>query len=223
MSETRHITEIINREIGRDSMEAASKWCRDNMLRTLDAKFKNIHGKKAAEFMNNRPFVFKRDNYHVMYTAVYDKQFGGYKQAIAVLFHVNTSKGSVYVLTPKPGKYDCYTAHYFDRYAERMGLAKNIFESTKNRDEVIKQWASKFIISMRSFVDIVKDKHGVETVYDYHPDGMGLGVFDQDNVIFKTFISNDMLFKNQIKTGDKITSFPTELERLKNNEITLTY
>jgi len=204
--------------IPKNIIETKTDWCYANLHRRLESKFDKPTGKKAQEYVKNRAFVSIQDNCHIMYTCVYDDKNGGYRFMIALLYQIKTTGGKIYVLyanKDSDAKYDCFTAHYFDRYAERLGITKTRYEAISKRDQIIKLWSEKFILNNRSWVEIIKEKDGSETMLDYHPDGLGIGTIENNIILFKTFISNNLLKQNQIEKYNNIKTLPTQLEALK--------
>lgn len=181
---------------------ADRNWAIGNLNRRLESKFKNTHGKKASEYVQNNIFFSKREDHYVCYKAEIVGEYT--KLLILLLYPIKTNGGTVYVCNGSQSmKLDCYCAHIFDQYGTRTGLAKEKREAIKNRDKIIEDWAKHYILN-NSEIEI-KDKY----IVDYHPKGLMLGDYNElssysDLVLYKTFVSNEMLFRGQKILQEKL-------------------
>ena len=81
-----------------------------------------------------------------------------------------------------------YTPHFFDRYAERLGLTGSLID-------IMKRFHLNNKTSMATRYE--NDNHE-DSVFITLDEGTGFGTWFNGYVLFKTFIRDDMLFEDQM-------------------------
>jgi len=214
LDDTALIKNLIKTVIPKDINSSMIEYCRNNLDAILNSRFDNPFGKKALAFLNGRAFVYKRDNCYVAYTTTYSNKHKAHMILCCTIYPVSTPNGKIYAECTV-GRNDCYTGHYFDQYAVRTGLAKNVNEANMKRDSIVKAWLIKEILETRTELNgLNNNKHGY-TLYKYHPDGMGLGIQNNDIQLFKTFVSTDMLKNDQVILNNELASEPDQISSYK--------
>jgi hypothetical protein len=99
------------------------------------------------------------------------------------------------------------TAHYFERYAERVFGIKDRTEIYKRRDEAVAHWAKEYVLNMASGVATKLEK---ESIVLPHPRGMGLGEYKEGILLVKTFVGENMLRDGQAKTREMLLNMKAD-------------
>lgn len=156
--------------------------------------FKDIRSKKAIEFMTGRAFVTKTTEAYVVYMASEILQHGFHTKIMAI-YSKKTPNGTVYFSYLPESGYMCWTAHFFDRYDERVtGKGK--------REKAIRSFLKDFVMGgwledTNKFNRAERQRKGSVAVY--FGTGAMLGNRDAENgiTLWKTFVSKDMLRDDQ--------------------------
>ena len=159
--------------------------------------YSSKHSKKAIDYMLNNSFntEVSGGTYFFKVAEV------GKKDALffdLFVFPIKTKNGTVYVtdVTSKNDDkvyktYNCFTAHFFDRYSQRMHNTtraqsiKEVFKNIMKNNALSSQYKASCKI--------------------YFTNGLGLGnTYIDDNLkikidLYKTYISNDMIRPDQLK------------------------
>jgi len=198
--------QLIDEQIPKTFLYEIHGWCMYNLMRTLNERFDNPYGKKAMAFATSQVFVYKYKNCFVAYKIMYNNLLKDYMEFNITLHPVKTPDGTVYVRhnTLDTIKNDCvssYTAHYFDQYTVRTSLVSGNVRSKTNREKAIKDWMVKFLKHTTHKINV----DNKQSVQEHHPEGLGLGEFiDENNILFKTFVSNNMLKNDQARISDNL-------------------
>ena len=151
--------------------------------------------KAAQRLFRNKPFIYKvSDNiyYGFLVAKHTDKQFYWVN---LMLYRVSTPKGQLYISKAMNGDITIYTAHAFDRYAQRCGL--------KNRDKAIRNFLKDFALRPTGNFD-VSDKRFPNSQILSTTTGMFLGEGLNKVTLMKTFISNKELTDRQADLLDHL-------------------
>ena len=184
-------------------MRAVSAYVQENLATRVRNKFKKPGGKNAEAYIRNTVFLIHEATRTIGYRVINSGK-DSHLLSIAVLTPIKTPKGTIYVIDGGASdKFDCLTAHFFDRYAERV-----IRGTRLNRKEAIDDWLKKFVEEPSQQVEAIKNKDGSVDVFDAHPEGLGLGLMQEGHgvniVLLKTFISNSMLTARQMSIGELV-------------------
>lgn len=179
--------------------------------------FKSLLSKKAIAFFKDKVFTSElKDGSLVSYKCfIKDKKFLTFS---SILYSIKTSGGIVYVLPNFQGDYQtyqssfftgdftCWTAHFFDRYNERMSL------EFKNgiRKRTIKSFIQECLAKNLALEYERKEKDGTD-IYSFCGDGLMCGEIAENIVLNITFLSEEMLNEKQKKI----------FERLKDKSVTI--
>lgn len=106
-----------------------------------------------------------------------------------IMYRIKTTKGSIYLMPAHDKDLICYTAHFFDRYKQRINDNK-----IKTRSDAIKHFM-KSNICQDNLKAYVKTKSN-ELVLQMN-NGIGLGIPLNPIALITTFISNNMLNDKQ--------------------------
>ena len=184
------------------SLEDLEKVAHELLRKTLlERGYKKTYGKKAKIYTLNRVFTYKIQDYIVglKITSHFKK---GYNCSFMVLLEIPTPKGRVYADlrgteyndNDNSLAYAIYTAHFFDRYKERLGL-------TGDREAIIDKFIKEELSSIKRGSDL--EQKGYKVMYNLSQ-GLALGVSCADGVLLKTFISNNEVNSYQKKKKEEL-------------------
>ena len=114
---------------------------------------------------------------------------------------LKTQSGRVYFLY-QDGPPVCLTAHFFDRYAERILQTKTRTETNAARDKAIRDWATSYVGTLHSGIVSKVNRNNMFEMP--HPKGMCLGEKASELMIVKTFVSDSMLRDHQGATKEML-------------------
>lgn len=174
--------------------------------------FKKPEGKKAKLFFHNRVFVYKIDNYFIGVKAEeFFKKSALY--SYFALLEMSTERGKLYVdfrggndseeyySGNTPESLLIYTAHFFDRYSERLNL------KTK-REETIHSFIKHELATIKvGSASITQDGN------TYLNLSKGLGLCEdltEDMLLIKTFISNNETNSYQERQKQELEDMSSE-------------
>ena len=153
--------------------------------------YSSIGSKKALDFLINRPFNMDIAGGIYFYKLDEVDKKGGMAIKENFVFPIKTKGGIVYVTSYNNDKlshkntYVCFTAHFFDRYAQR--------KHNVSRKQAVKE----------VFKNILENTGMVGNRDIFFENGVGLGESFSNDVIkvsiFKTYYSHDMIKPNQLK------------------------
>jgi len=151
--------------------------------------FKKSRGRKAKIYAKGKAFIFKINKYLV---AIKPNAYLKKEIDCSYIFflEISTKRGKIYVDVRSGGgdhsvendlEYSAYTAHFFDRYQERLGLVGD-------RESIIKKFMSTELKAVKkgSSLEFIKDK----VIYNLSK-GLALGISSGSGILLKTFISNN--------------------------------
>jgi hypothetical protein len=150
--------------------------------------YKKLTGAKARAFSEGKLFVSQKDGYFIGLMIFYEKKFCNY--FVQYLLEVPTSLGKVYVHVSgselhRDNVLYAFTAHFFDRYKERMG-----YEGS--RDDIIKRYLKDQRETQGAAGKIEGDDYTM-----YLKNGLALGESIGRIMLIKTFVSDDQTRKKQ--------------------------
>jgi len=161
--------------------------------------YKKVQGKKARAYVKNRKFVYKWGDYWIgMCPKEVSKK--GYMCLWMFMMEIPTEKGRIFVDLPGVGLEDqktthvVYTAHFFDRYQERLGIEGN-------RNDTIMGFI-KHELNKERATGIDKDFDG-NSIYDLNQ-GLALGKDLGKMILNKTFISKDEINSYQQRKKEEL-------------------
>jgi len=171
-------------------MDDLEKEAQSQLREHLLAKgFKKVYGKKSKIYTTGRSFVFRVGKYLV---AIKPNQYfkKGMNCSYLILLEISTERGKVYVDLRDGGNFctkeddlmfAAYTAHFFDRYEERLGLEGG-------REDIVKKF-------MRTELKAIKKGSSLEyehekVIYNLS-NGLALGTTSGNGILLKTFISEN--------------------------------
>lgn len=181
----------------------------------------NVTRRKAIE-ANRFPFAdgyhCKMDNgndYYVVsvFTNKYNLKKGNVASIIGSI--IDTERGKMFIQITYDeinNKHVCwYTAHYFRRYAERMGMDKDA--PMKN---IIKTFFTRNPEQCQEYKFTEKD--GENRIMACFRDGVAMARIKNGKQVMMTFLPNDLLNRQQSKRRDILEEFRQEFaEELKRN------
>lgn len=185
-------------------MESLESSAREQLCDLLLKKgFTKVYGKKARAYTEGKAFVFKEDDYliAIKITEYFKK---GMNCSYLFFLEIPTPKGKIYADLRKGGEfspendldYVAYTAHFFDRYKERLNLEGD-------REQVVKKFMKTELESTLkgSSLEYV-DGHRV--IYNIKK-GLALGVgFSDIGILLKTFISENEINSFQERKKEEL-------------------
>jgi len=167
-----------------DSLETEATEKLRNLL--LAKGYKKPHGKKARLYSLNRAFIFSIDKYLVAVKPTkYDKK--GAECSFLIMLGLTTERGAIYVdlrssySNENDLAYSAYTAHFFDRYKERLGLEGS-------RESIVKIFMKKELTAVN--VGSSLEYQGEKVIYNLS-NGLALGIASGEGILLKTFISEN--------------------------------
>lgn len=157
--------------------------------------FKTLDSDKAMRWLNRRGFVTEvTPNKSIAYSFWVD--FENKKKSSILMYYwhtIKTAGGLVYVLSSEKVCY-CFTAHLFDRINERQKLSGS-------RADMIRDFA-KAVVTGLACVHSPVIKNGSASWFAY--EGLCIGVPGDGFVLFKTYVTVDMLRDSQEGMFDKL-------------------
>jgi len=173
-------------------------------LRGLTSRFDSLYSRKAVEFAHGKVFCRQRDDLYIFYLVemLPKKMYCNFTHI--ALKRVKTNSGQMFLLYQGGKGQVCLTAHFFDRYAERILGTKDRSSTYAAREEAIKDWGKNYIKG--HIAGVVTRLKPDRTLEIPHPKGYCLGELQEDDktMVVKTFVSEDMLRSNQSKTRDSL-------------------
>jgi len=173
--------------------------------------FKKHRGKKAKAYAFNKAFVYWIKDYTIGIKPVkYTKK--GTEYCFYFLLEVPSDKGKIYVdfresfINEGDDEDDfrlvLYTAHFFDRYKERLGLEGD-------RGEVVDQFIKDELTSMKSGSGMSSE--GKRVTFNLAK-GLALGEYSGKNLLLKTFISEKEINSYQEKMKQELVDMQDNQE-----------
>jgi len=155
--------------------------------------YTSTYSKKAKLFLKNKAFCCEWKNGILIYKLVdsFLRKDGITEEIRTLGIHllsISTNNGIIYV-TKTNSHIICWTAHFFDRYSERIN-------KQLSRNDSIKEYMKNQLIH-GNLIDSDNIKNGV--IRYFCKDGIALGETNGQIVLYKTFVSNDMFNYNQHK------------------------
>lgn len=151
--------------------------------------YKKLYGKKARAFAHSRVFICEYKDYTLCLKIKVLKKQCQYN--LIALIKVKTDKGFCYGLLrgdefaideePLSKLPRFFTAHFFDRYQDRLGLGCG-------REDAIEHFLKNLTKASSAGITI---ENGVKVTM-YLENGLGLGDFPGMLFLFKTFITHDL-------------------------------
>jgi len=166
--------------------------------RTIKSKgYKKPHGRKASIYVKNKKFIYRYENYWIALCPT-EANKKGMMCKWMFLFEVRTEKGMVYVDIPGEGlnedlPYIIFTAHFFDRYQERLGIEGDRYDTIEAylRHE----------LAVKGPTGINREEGN--TLYNLSK-GLALGTNLGNMILNKTFISGDQINSYQKKIKEEL-------------------
>ena len=151
-------------------------------------KFKNIYDKKAFALFNLKPFVRyekQSDSWAGFIIKYYNETIKG---STIVMYEMKRPKGTIYFsVEPTVNRYTIYTAHFFDRYYERLIEPGKKSFSDKTREKSIMHFI-KNILSLQINNDAGTIIHDNDEINIHLKGGYGAGQKVGNDFMFMTFL-----------------------------------
>jgi len=171
--------------------------------------FKKPRGKKARAYFLNKVSVYYLGDYGVgIKPVLYTKR--GVEYCFYFLLKVPTSKGNIYVdfrdgFKNEAGdeeryRHVAYTAHFFDRYKERLGLEGD-------RDDAVDEFINSELANLER--GSAMSSSGGQVTFNLAK-GLGLGISTGENLLIKTFISQKEINHYQEKEKKELIAMQKE-------------
>lgn len=182
-------------------------------------KLRNIYDKKAFKIFHKKPFFRNEgDGMFASFIVAFTKKH--YYAECVILYELSTPNGKIYFTINDTNICGIFTSHFFDRYFQRV-FKTNSIPTGKQRIEVIKDLINGITSQMvgNEPIGITPTKDGKKFIGKFSK-GAGLGnIYDDDRIylLYKTFISNDMLNKMEKEDIESYLDF-VEKEKERNPE-----
>jgi putative acetyltransferase len=162
-------------------------------------KFKKLDEPKAKKEFHRKPLVRKEKDYNAFTGMIWDYKPDGEVAPIGMdIYELSGKGGKFYLQINNPvdeAKYTVWTAHFFERYYQRVISKSEKHPTIKQREEAIKDFMRKSLLQWhdeRNPVGYIRrpSSFGISVLAPYNA-GMGLGNKYDDLILMKTFISKD--------------------------------
>lgn len=169
-------------------------------------KIRDLLDKRAFKIFHKKPFFRQEeDNIYTSFVVAYTKKGSnkGYHSECIILYEMSTPNGRIFFTLPKKDMCSVFTSHFFNRYYQRV-FNTNTIPHGKEKINCIKDLINGITLQMVSddTVGVTPTKN--KTFICKFIKGAGLGNYYYYDgrlyLLFKTFISNDML--NRIEKDD---------------------
>lgn len=188
------------------SLEEIDQSCLFELMAHLKNKgYTKTHGKKASSYATGRTFVYRIDNLHIGFIPYATKK--GYHFYTMYLLEVPSNKGKIYAVLTTANVNDLinepiivYTAHFFDRYQERLGLPSS------SRDKTIEHFIKK-----SHTLEVGSRSEGTRSMM-YLEDGLALGEIIDNILLNKTFISDEEINSFQEESKEDLKSMSLTIQ-----------